>query len=151
MMASLEDVVAGAIPNVSDCFPKGSDNTQNKDKNNSLTKGSDNTQTKGSDRLLKAAPQSSPDQEDCPEIEIVFQQLPGNAKIMRRSPLTTFPMPCFLLEKKSPYAAHWAEARFDSLFKNMLRDAADFRFSEKVGKIFANLTKLRGKLRLRRS
>ena len=84
MMASLEDVVAGAIPNVGDCFPKGSDNTQTKD----------------SDRLLKAAPQSSPDQEDCPEIEIVFQQLPGNAKIMRRSPLTTFPMPCFLLEKK---------------------------------------------------
>ena len=31
MMASLEDVVAGAIPNVSDCFPKGSDNTQTKD------------------------------------------------------------------------------------------------------------------------
>ena len=56
MMASLEDVVAGAIPNVGDCFPKGSDNTQNKDKNNSLTKGSDNTQTKDSDRLLKAAP-----------------------------------------------------------------------------------------------
>ena len=52
MMASLEDVVAGAIPNVGDCFPKGSDNTQNKDKNNSLTKGSDNSQTKDSDRLL---------------------------------------------------------------------------------------------------
>ena len=114
MMASLEDVVAGAIPNVGDCFPKGSDNTQNKDKNNSLTKGSDNTQTKDSDRLLKAAPQSSPDQEDCPEIEIVFQQLPGNAKITRRSPLTTFPKPCFLLEKKSPYAAHRAEVHFDS-------------------------------------
>ena len=79
MMASLEDVVAGAIPNVSDCFPKGSDNTQ----------------TKGSDRLLKAAPQSSPDQEDCPEIEIVFQQLPGNAKIMRRRPLTTVPSHVF--------------------------------------------------------
>ena len=52
MMASLEDVVAGAIPNVSDCFPKGGDNTQTKDKNNSLTKGSDNTQTKDIDRLL---------------------------------------------------------------------------------------------------
>ena len=80
MMASLEDVVAGAIPNVSDCFPKGSDNTQTKD----------------SDRLLKAAPQSSPDQEDCPEIVIIFQQLPDNPKIMRTSPLTTFPKPCFL-------------------------------------------------------
>ena len=52
MMASLEDVVAGAISNVSDCFPKGSDNTQTKDNNNSLTKGSDNTQTKDSDRLF---------------------------------------------------------------------------------------------------
>ena len=31
-MASLEDVVAGAIPNVSDCFPKGSDSTQTKEK-----------------------------------------------------------------------------------------------------------------------
>ena len=39
----------------------------------------------------------------------------------------------------------------DVLFKNVLRDAADFGFSEKVGKRFANLTKLRGKLRLRRS
>ena len=40
----------------------------------------------------------------------------------------------------------------DVLFKNVLRDAADFVFLEKkVGKIFANLTKLRGKLRLRRS
>ena len=95
MMASLEDVVAGAIPNVSDCFPKGSDNTQTKDNNNSLTKGSDNSQIKDSDRLLKAAPQSSPDQEDRPEIVIIFQQLPGNAKIMRRSPLTTFPKPSF--------------------------------------------------------
>ena len=77
MMASLEDVVAGAIPNVSDCFPKGSGNTQNKDNNNFLTKGSDNTQTKDSDRLIKVAPQSPPDQEDRPEIVIIFQQLPG--------------------------------------------------------------------------
>ena len=44
MMASLEDAVAGAIPNVSDCFPKDSDNTQTKDINN--------TQTKDIDRLL---------------------------------------------------------------------------------------------------
>ena len=51
-MASLEDVVAGAIPNVSDCFPKGSDNTQTKDNNNSLTKGSDNTQTKDNNNSL---------------------------------------------------------------------------------------------------
>ena len=56
MMASLEDVVAGAIPNVGDCFPKGSDNTQTKHNNNSIAEGSDNTQTKDSDRLLKAAP-----------------------------------------------------------------------------------------------
>ena len=96
MMASMEDVVAGAIPNVSDCFPNGSDNTQTKHNNNSITEGSNNTQTKDSDRLLKAAPQSSPDQEDCPEIVIVFQELPGNAKIMRRSPLTTFPKPSLL-------------------------------------------------------
>ena len=85
MMASLEDVVAGAISNVGDCLPKGSDNTQTKHNNNSITEGSDNTQTKDSDKLLKAAPQSSPDQEDRPEIVIVFQQLPGNAMIMRRS------------------------------------------------------------------
>ena len=84
MMASLEDVVAGVIPNVSDCFPKGGDSAQT-----------------GRDRLLyykaniKAAPQSSPDQEDCPEIEIVFQQLPGNAKIMRRRPLTSVPSHVF--------------------------------------------------------
>ena len=40
----------------------------------------------------------------------------------------------------------------DVLFKNVLSDGADFVFfKKKVGKIFVNLTKLRGKLRLRRS